>query len=286
MKSKHNFWLGIFFHLLPCGRGGLTLQHHFLFILIFIFSFSVKAEEKNWELGLGLSALHGPDYRGSAEYRTFASPIPYFIYHGKFIRSDRDGIRGSFFESNNLEFSLSASAAISPNTDENELRQSMPELGSTFEIGPSLNYKLTGNDFSNGLTLQLPLRAVFAFADDAGYAGYLFQPQLAYRTKFADWNLHYRLGITYADNRYHDYYYSVTPEYTTSTRPTFDASSGYSGFYSQIAFTRKIKSEKLNMRLAFFLRYENLSGSDFTDSPLVETRDVWRSGMAIIWVIR
>ncbi len=261
-------------------------KHNFLFVFFFVSSLITHAEEKNWELGIGLGALHGPDYRGSEEYRTFASPIPYFIYHGKFIRSDREGIRGSFFESNNLEFSLSASAAISPDTDENELRQGMPELGSTFEIGPSLNYKLTGDDFSSGLSLQLPMRAVFAFADDAEYIGYLFQPQLAYKTQWYKWNLYYRLGLTYADNRYHDYYYSVTPDYVTSTRPLFDASSGYSGMYNQIAITRKIKSEKLNMRLAFFLRYENLSGSDFTNSPLVETSDVWRSGVAIIWVIK
>jgi MipA family protein len=264
---------------------------YLLFSILFIFNISAHAQEKissdkNWELGLGLGALHGPDYRGSEEYRTYASPIPYFIYHGKFIRSDRDGIRGRFFESNNLEFSLSASAVISPDTDENKLRQGMPELGSTFEIGPSLNYKLTGDDFSNGLSLQLPLRAVFAFADEAEYAGYLFQPQLAYRTNFSDWNFHYRLGITYADNRYHDYYYSVMPKYATSTRLPFDASSGYSGIYNQIALTRKIRSQKLNMRLAFFLRYENIEGSNFTDSPLVQTSNVWRSGMAVIWVIK
>lgn len=270
----------------PYSTREQNIKNTFLLIVLFFFCLVANAEESNWELGLGLGALHGPDYRGSEEYRTYVSPIPYFIYHGKFIRSDRDGVRGSFFETEKMEFSISASAVFSPDTDENELRQGMPELGSTFEIGPSLNYKLTGESFADGMSLQLPIRAVFAFAGSADYTGALFQPQLAYKTQLHNWNFHYRLGVTYADNRYHDYYYSVKPEYVTPARSLFDASSGYSGIYNQLALTRKIKSEKLNMRLAFFLRYENLDGANFTESPLVETRDVWRSGMAIIWVIR
>ncbi len=47
---------------------------------------SDKPQQKNWELGLGLGAVAGPDYRGSDEYRSFISPIPYFIYRGKYIR--------------------------------------------------------------------------------------------------------------------------------------------------------------------------------------------------------
>src|SRR5690606_32291148 len=96
-----------------------------------------EAPQKNWELGLGAGVVAGPDYRGSDEYRTFASPIPYFIYRGKYIHSDREGVRGNFLRNNKYEFTLSASASITPDADKNELRTGMPELGSTLEIGPS-----------------------------------------------------------------------------------------------------------------------------------------------------
>ncbi len=56
-----------------------------------------EPSEKKWELGVGLGSVYGPDYRGSDEYRSFTSAIPYVVYHGKFIRSDRDGLKAQFF---------------------------------------------------------------------------------------------------------------------------------------------------------------------------------------------
>ena len=85
---------------------------------------------KKWELGLGVGAVSGPDYRGSDEYRNFISPIPYVVYRGKIIRSDREGIRGNFLRTDKYEFTFSASASITPDTNKSELRDEMPELGS------------------------------------------------------------------------------------------------------------------------------------------------------------
>ncbi|HEY0891468.1 MAG TPA: MipA/OmpV family protein, partial [Cellvibrio sp.] len=93
--------------------------------------------DKKWELGLGVGAVTGPDYRGSDEYRSFISPIPYVVYRGKIIRSDREGIRGNFLRTDQYEFTFSASAAITPDADKNTLRKDMPDLGSTLELGPS-----------------------------------------------------------------------------------------------------------------------------------------------------
>lgn len=248
---------------------------------------SDKPQQKNWELGLGLGAVAGPDYRGSDEYRSFISPIPYFIYRGKYIRSDREGVRGNFFRTDQYEFTLSASASITPETDKSTLREGMPELGSTFELGPSFNMNLSGEDFSRGWHLQLPWRAVFALgAEESGYIGSIIQPQLVYRTRFSEWTFSYRAGITYASNDYHNYYYSVAPEYVTAERPEFRAKPGYSGWNNNLSLSRSFSHQGFQTRFAFFIRYDNIEHTDITDSPLVVEDHSVRGGIALIWVIK
>jgi MipA family protein len=277
----------------------MPFHSHFLLTIFFILSFSSalfaqdedatpkEKDIKKWEVGLGLGGLSSPDYRGSDEYHSYASPIPYIIYRGKYIRSDRDGIRSYFFDSDRIEFTLSASGAFTPDTDENKLREGMPMLGSTLELGPSLNIKLSGENFLSGWQLQLPWRAVYAIdADDSGYFGSMFQPQLVYRKKYEKWTLGYRAGISIANNDYHDYYYSVAPEYQTETRSQFDAAGGYSGWHNQVSLTRNFIYNGIKTRLLFFVRYDNLKNTKMIDSPLVVTEDVWRGGLAYIWIIK
>lgn len=270
MKSTH-LWTLIVTSLLLVGTGAAAQEE----------------TDKKWEFGLGVGAVAGPDYRGSDEYRSFVSPIPYIVYRGKIIRSDREGIRGNFLRTDKYEFTLSASAAITPDSDKSELREGMPELGSTMEFGPSFNINLTGQDFSRGWQLHIPWRAVFAIdADESGYIGSVFQPQLVYRSTLGDWGFSYRAGISYASNDYHDYYYGVEEQYVTESRNYFDASGGYSGWNNLIALSRSFNHNGINTRLAFFMRYDNISGTDFTNSSLVKTNDVYRGGIAFIWVIK
>ncbi|HSC68613.1 MAG TPA: MipA/OmpV family protein [Cellvibrio sp.] len=243
--------------------------------------------QKKWELGLGVGAVAGPDYRGSDEYRSFISPIPYFVYRGKIIRTDRDGIRGNFLRTDQYEFTFSASAAITPEADQNELREGMPELGSTLELGPSLNINLTGEDFSRGWHLQLPWRAVFSIdADETGYIGSIFQPQFVYRNKLYNWTLTYRAGVTYASDTYHDYYYNVDPQHVTASRNYFNADGGYSGWNNHLALSRSFNYHDIKTRLALFIRYDNISGTNFDRSSLVVTDHSYRGGLALIWVIK
>ncbi len=196
-------------------------------------------------------------------------------------------MRGNFFRTDQYEFTLSASASITPETDKSTLREGMPELGSTFELGPSFNINLSGEDFSRGWHLQLPWRAVFALgAEESGYIGSIIQPQLVYRTRFSEWTFSYRAGITYASNDYHNYYYSVAPEYVTAERPEFRAKAGYSGWNNNLSLSRSFSHQGFQTRFAFFIRYDNIEHTDITDSPLVVDDHSMRGGIALIWVIK
>lgn len=249
--------------------------------------YAQENEDKKWEIGVGIGAVTGPDYRGSDEYRNFNSPIPYVVYRGKIIRSDREGIRGNFLRTDQYEFTFSAGAAITPEADKSTLREGMPELGSTLELGPSFNIKLTGEYLRQGWHLQIPWRAVFAIgADDSGYIGSLFQPQLVYQHSFSQWRFTYRAGILFASDDYHDYYYEVKPEYVTSERSYFDADGGYSGWNNHMAFSRQFNYNGIKTRLALFIRYDNISDTDFSSSSLVVSDHAYRGGFAFIWVIK
>jgi outer membrane scaffolding protein for murein synthesis (MipA/OmpV family) len=250
------------------------------------YTYADNVIEKKWELGFGVGDISGPDYRGSDEYRNYVAPIPYVIYHGKYIQSDRDGLRGNVFKSPRYELTFSATATIVPKADENKAREDMPTLGSTIEMGPALNVKLIDNP-TNGLILQIPLRAVVAVTgSERGYSGLVFEPQFMYRKTFKNWQYSQRLGVSFADEQYHDYYYSVAQEFITPERNFYDAHGGYSGIFTQAAISRTLQIGNEETKLAFFLRYENIDNTAFADSPLVKTNHVLRGGFAFIWVIK
>lgn len=258
--------------------------------LLMQLSIAVQADttpDKKWDLGVGLGSVYGPDYRGSDEYRNFSSVIPYVVYHGTFIKTDREGVKAEFFSSDNINFSLSASAYISPNSDENKRRENMPTLGSTIELGPSVNIRLSGSDLTHGWHIQLPWRAVFAVGGSRNQMiGSVIQPQLVYLNSFSSWSLRYRTGVMFGSNDYHDYYYSVEPQYATTARREFNARSGYSGFTNEVALSRELNIQDIKTRFAFFVRHDNLQDVKFKNSSLFVSENVVRSGVAFIWVIK
>jgi outer membrane protein len=258
-------------------------------VLFLLVAVSATADEtpmlKTWELGLGLGAVSGPDYRGSKETHHYVAPIPYFIYRGKFIQSDREGVRGRFINTDTWELSLSLSANITPESDKNTLRQTLglPALGSTIDIGPAVNVNLTGASLREGWLLSLPLRGIFAVGgDDAGYIGYQVQPQLIYRTRWNNLGFTFRTSVSYANADYHAYYYGVDDAYATAAFPAFNAGSGYSGWANQAAISHQFG----DWRLGLFVRHDYLGGTEFIDSPLIETKESLRGGIALIWVMK
>lgn len=244
---------------------------------------TISPAEKRWELGVGIGGLTTPDYRGSKTNRSYIAPIPYVVYRGPVIRTDREGVRGDFLRTDRMEFTASLGVSFTPDNHKNELRQGMPELASTLEGGPALHINLTGDSLREGLSLFLPVRAVMTVGKGSPqYIGLVSTPSLIYRQQLASqWHVNMRAGPMFASGKYHNYYYTVEPQYALPERPTYDAGSGYSGFNTQIALTRRHG----DFWYAFYGRYANLADTDFLDSPLVETRHNFTAGFAISWVL-
>jgi len=247
----------------------------------------VAAEKPLWELGVGMSALSFPDYRGSDESSFFAIPFPYVVYRGTLFKADKDGIRGALFDSDRVELNLSVGASVPVKSDDNRARQGMPDLQPTVEIGPSLDLNLwRSHDRRYQLDLRLPVRAAVTVLGGVEDVGWEFSPRLALDVTdvagLDGWNLGLLAGPIYGSERSHDYFYSVAPRYATADRPVFDATAGYAG--SQ--FLMSVSKRYSKIWVGAFARWDSLAGAVFADSPLVRSESYFAAGVGVAWVFR
>ncbi|HEU5338913.1 MAG TPA: MipA/OmpV family protein [Sulfuricaulis sp.] len=236
-----------------------------------------------WEVGLGVAGVSLPDYRGSDEQRTYLLPLPYVNYRGKFLQIDREGARGKLFSSDRLRLELSVSAGPPARSDDNLARRGMPDIDPTVEMGPLLEITLSRDSFHDqSWSIRLPWRIVVA-TDLAHYdeIGWVFAPNLHFEMRKGGWELGAAAGPLYASEKYHDYFYEVTPDFATPTRPAYDATSGYSGSRLTITASRRFQS----FWVGAFARYDQLSPAAFDDSPLVKKNSSFMAGVGIAWVL-
>jgi MipA family protein len=100
--------------------------------------------------------------------------------------------------------------------------------------------------------------------------GWMFHPQLVLdfrNVQQSGWHARLVGGLIYADQRYHQYIYDVAPQYATVTRPAYSAGAGYSG--AQVMTTLSKRYD--NFRIGGFMKWDDVSGAAFVDSPLVKS---------------
>lgn len=255
--------------------------------LALLSSATANAEEKPlWEAGLGAGALSFPDYRGSDESQVYPVPVPYFIYRGKILKADRDGVRGELFNKKYVELNVSVGATIPVKSENNAARAGMPDLQPTIELGPSVELHLWRSPDENfKLDVVMPLRAPLTIESSPQSIGWVFSPRvnidLANVAGHAGLNFGFGAGPIYADRKFHDYFYSVAPGFATADRPAYTAHGGYSGFHVLTSFSKRFPKYWIGA----YMRYDSLSGAVFEDSPLVRSKGYWAGGFGIAWMI-
>lgn len=250
---------------------------------------AIPIEEKLplYEYGVVAIAARLPHYRGSDEYSSYAFPLPYFIYRGKRIKANRDGVRGIFWRSKHFETDLSMSGNP-PVSDDNEARSGMGELDGLVEIGPALRYYFYEYSERESFFLQWNIRAGFSFAFDGGmdvtYQGLISDWALVYRNAslFRDENIRFQLntGPQFGDNEFHSYFYEVAPQYVTETRSQYNGEAGYAGWQVSGSILKQLTAK---FWISLYGRYMNSSGAAFEDSPLVETTNNYVIGTLFLW---
>jgi MipA family protein len=245
----------------------------------------VAESQPLWELGFGFGGLTAPDYRGSDERRGYLLPVPYIVYRGKVLRVDRSGIYGRLLRTENVRLDLSFDAGVPAKSKKNTARAGMPDLDPTLEVGPSLEVCLWHNCAADTIVqLRLPLRAVFATDfSHVDSAGWVFNPHLNLDIKDigpqGGWNFGMALGPLYASEKNHDYYFQVDPVFATATRPAYDGHAGYSGTRLTLSLSKRFNA----FWFGSFVRYDDLSGARFAQSPLLRVERSFMAGFGVSW---
>lgn len=252
------------------------MSSHKKIIIFLFFSFLMvfRAEAKElplWELGLGPGALHQSYYTGTKQTRAYAFPVVLPVYRGDFFKSDDKGMRLQLFKDDRYKLDLSSDFNFAVDSDDIDLREGMPDIGSLLEVGPFFEFKFWEAERQRWF-IRLPFRAVTEI-DDGNFdsAGYIFSPTLALEKKFSgtSWRLGASVTAKFGDKKYNSIYYTVGPAFATAERSAYEAGSGYTGSRLQLA----LSSKSPNNLLVLFMRYDNIKDAVFDDSPLVETND-------------
>jgi len=237
-------------------------------------------QASNLEVGAGILYMSYPNYIGSAHQTQLFAPFPDINYHSQNTIINKDGIQRKLFNLDNLSIDLSLGGSLPVNSQEDPLRQGMPDLDLALEIGPRLNYQLhqsTNQQFS----LRLPLRMVLT-TDLKGvdYQGYLITPSLRYQYRLHNHKLTLITGPLWADHLYNNYFYGVRPNDATPQRPSYDASSGYSGYQNSITIEQQYHA----WHGGIFLTHFNLHHTTFESSPLVVEHSALFAGTFLSYI--
>lgn len=238
-----------------------------------------------WELGAGIAILRLPDYRGSDAASMYALPIPYVVYRGDFIKADRNGVRATWFDSNQLEINLSINGTLPVHSKHNAARRGMADLKPTIEVGPTVDFHLwRAADMNATLDLRAPLRTSITLESSPRQIGWLFSPQLAFNIYNASalpgWHIGLVAGPLFHDRRYNAHFYSVPPADVTAIRPAYAAGGGYAGTQVTLSLSKRFA----RYWFGAFLRHDSVAGAVFEDSPLVGQRGAVSAGFAFSWV--
>jgi outer membrane protein len=239
-----------------------------------------------WEFGFGVGGLFFNDYRGAKTMHVYPAPVPYFIYRGRFLRADRDGVHGLLFNRRYLELEISGNATAPVFSRNSAIRAGMPNLEPTIELGPALLWHLWRSDDEHlRLDAHLPVREAFTITSRPMAIGVIFAPtvNLDYlgSGRLKGWNFGVLAGPIFAQQRYHEYFYGVPDQFATATRPAYDATGGYSGSQAILATSKRFD----NYWLGAYVRHDWLGGAAFVDSPLVQTHSYWSGGVGFVWMI-
>ncbi len=257
-------------------------------ILIALLLGTVSARSKSkFDYGVGMLNFRLNHYRGSDQFKNYFLPLPYLRYESKYLEAEQSNARGNIFDIGPLALKASLIFNTSVDSDDNEARRGMPDLGYTFEFGPFWVldiWKSQSNLFE--LLLETPTRAVYATdLKSVDHIGYTVIPYINFIIKPSEgswgWGSEFSIApYMIASKQLHSYYYQVKPQYVSSSRPIYNPKGGYSGSHLIWILNKRVG----RMLFTPFMRYDILNNAKFVDSPLVKKRDYLLFGLSLFWL--
>jgi outer membrane scaffolding protein for murein synthesis (MipA/OmpV family) len=237
-----------------------------------------------WEAGLVAGGVSTPAYPASSDRSSRALALPFLIYRGEVLRSDRSGIGARLAHTDDYEFDVGFSASLPASSNDVAARQNMPDLGTLLEFGPRMKVTLARPSAGSRVRLIVPVRSVLEFNSGVRGQGVAFEPELAYETRdLSDgWSLSANASLVWGDSQLNQYLYGVSPAYATAARPAYEAQSGL--IASRLGLGASTQLGK-DVRILGFVRYENYAGSANRNSPLFLQSSGTSYGLWLTWTL-
>lgn len=242
-----------------------------------------------WEVGAAGGTVDVANYPSSSQRNTITTALPYVVYRGDILRAgDGNGVRAIVIDKSDLEIGLSFGGAFSADSEDGTVREGMPELDFLLEVGPQAVYKIKDYTFKNGgnarLNASLQLRAAFSTDfSEINNRGFVLNPVITYQQRgrlFNDTALSASIGLVFATERFHDYFYEVSDQFITEQRSAYDAKGGYLGTNLAVSLSFPISKA---VRGFAGLGAQIHSGSVNEDSPLYEKDITYSIGLGFVW---
>jgi len=270
----------------PWHGSSRTVESGLLVLVLLGAGVVQAAREPLWEVALGGGALTLPDYRGAGQSNGYVYPFVLPYYRGDVLKSDENGIRGLFFESERIKLDVSLDGTVPASSSDDPARRGMDDLDPTFQIGPMFRYLLWDREDRNrSLSLNLPVRAAFAVGSGLQHIGYTLYPHLTYRQDLDLLGEHWRVrlsgGPMLGTESHHDYFYRVSSRDATPGRAAYDPDGGYGGVRMIGTLYHRHKDFLVNV----YAMYDSVDGAVFDDSPLVRRDSGVTFGFLVSWFL-
>ena len=252
------------------------MQKHYFPIFILLLT---PASASELDLGLGITSISYPDYLGSDHQNSLTLPYPYISYKSDTLEIDSSGLNKDIFSIDNFRIKLSFGGSIP--VQGSKIREGMPDLDPSGQLGPSLLYTFYKK---NGFLLEmnLPIRAVVS-TDFKGidYRGYVYEASVSMEYENEQgYHFDFSTGAVWGDSRYLNYVYGVPKSMATTTRNAYEAEAGYLGFRTSLGFAKKFDK----FWLGAFLQNYNLNNSSIDGSPFLREKSALYGGFALSYL--
>jgi MipA family protein len=233
-----------------------------------------------WELGVVGFGLSQQAYPGSS-YQVKAGVIsPAFVYRGKWLRLNENGLGFRAIDEPNFELDLSLAGSLGSNSSKVPARQGMPNLGYLVEFGPAAKWYMYGKNSAQKLWWELPVRSVHNLSSKAKNVGFTIEPQLRYDLKQSQWRFWASAGVLLGDQKMNQYLYGVEEPYVTTKRSAYHAKAGLVNAKASVSTSFSITD-----RLSTFgsVRYNSVSGASNSHSPLIDQTKGINYGIGLLY---
>lgn len=234
-----------------------------------------------WEIGALGVGLSQQAYPGADTQVHRAVVLPYLVYRGEVLRSDREttGIRA--VKTDRFELDIGVSGTLGARADEVQARRGMPRLGTLVEFGPRGRWDLGDAPGGGRWRLDLPLRGVFDLNERGAYRGLSFEPRLTWQRRSpSGWAYATSVSAILGDQRLAQTLYTVEAAQALPDRPAYAARSGLVAWRLAATATRSLSPD---WRVFGYARVDSVAGAANQDSPLVRRTAGASVGVGLAW---